>query len=373
MMRFLAVLSCAASFVPATNVPTSTARERHDERQKEMRATKKRVEAKKIFHKTSLCRFYGHGACSRGDGCGFAHGVKELQPKLDLSRTRWCDEGENCTRQRCQFAHSWSEFRWDNSRIRGRNNPRMPQYIGGSGRIINLILTVCRPRRPWEKKNMEKDQSRPRSQDIPMEAFRTIPSDSVSSRGRAVVNSSPQNELTTLVRLLLASTSSGGEDPLQRAGEQVHPGAAQSSVYSNSVVPPEDVLLQGAPVMQQSSLPAAQSVMMQQSMMQHQQQQPAYGFGAVQPQQAHFMRDVPPPPGLELPNRAGEEHPEEVLPFARPCEVQQLATLRDTDDFLELNRAPTAYSRAVAARGAGLRIIARRARAQRHQQTRHAL
>ena len=82
-------------------------------------------------------------------------------------------------------------------------------------------------------------------------------------------------------------------NPQQRAAEQVHPGA-QSSVYSNSVVPP-DALLQGAPhpTMQHHQPPPVvssvpQSVMMQQPMMQ-QQPPPAYGFGVVQPQQAQFL------------------------------------------------------------------------------------
>merc|ERR1719379_206753 len=54
------------------------------------------------------------GACTRGAACAFAHGLEELQPLPDLSKTAMCPEqrrGVPCARALCPYAHSPEELR----------------------------------------------------------------------------------------------------------------------------------------------------------------------------------------------------------------------------------------------------------------------
>lgn len=54
-----------------------------------------------------------HGVCSRGDSCGFAHGVLEVGLHPSRFRTHMCNlsSGSHCSRPVCFFAHSKAELR----------------------------------------------------------------------------------------------------------------------------------------------------------------------------------------------------------------------------------------------------------------------
>lgn len=68
-----------------------------------------------VCAKTKLCTFYRQGRCPHDRFCKFAHGEHELQPALDLSRTKMCPAlvrcGECKRRFSCTYAHSDAELR----------------------------------------------------------------------------------------------------------------------------------------------------------------------------------------------------------------------------------------------------------------------
>ncbi|CAD5333921.1 Zinc finger CCCH domain-containing protein 61 [Arabidopsis thaliana] len=65
------------------------------------------------FHYTGeVCpEFSRHGDCSRGDECGFAHGVFECWLHPSRYRTEACKDGKHCKRKVCFFAHSPRQLR----------------------------------------------------------------------------------------------------------------------------------------------------------------------------------------------------------------------------------------------------------------------
>jgi hypothetical protein len=67
------------------------------------------------FSKTTWCKFFAFGQCGKGEACEFAHGTDELRIAPDLKKTSLCKfwkEGK-CTRpaSTCQFAHGLHELR----------------------------------------------------------------------------------------------------------------------------------------------------------------------------------------------------------------------------------------------------------------------
>lgn len=66
-----------------------------------------------LFAKTTMCKFFMHGTCTKGSDCMFAHSKDELRDTPDLSKTRLCkafEEGR-CTNVNCNYAHSQEELR----------------------------------------------------------------------------------------------------------------------------------------------------------------------------------------------------------------------------------------------------------------------
>ncbi|CAA7017465.1 unnamed protein product [Microthlaspi erraticum] len=65
------------------------------------------------FHYTGeVCPEFRHGGdCSRGDECGFAHGVFECWLHPSRYRTEACKDGKHCERKICFFAHSPRQLR----------------------------------------------------------------------------------------------------------------------------------------------------------------------------------------------------------------------------------------------------------------------
>ncbi|CAK9096245.1 C3H1 type-like 2-A) [Durusdinium trenchii] len=65
--------------------------------------------------KTQLCRFFEVGACTRGEGCSFAHGMDQLRQQPDFSKTRLCagflELGRCALGRKCKFAHGKRELR----------------------------------------------------------------------------------------------------------------------------------------------------------------------------------------------------------------------------------------------------------------------
>mmetsp|Transcript_12805 Transcript_12805/g.30041 ORF Transcript_12805/g.30041 Transcript_12805/m.30041 type:complete len:262 (+) Transcript_12805:150-935(+) len=71
-----------------------------------------------LLHKTKLCRFHAQGRCTKGENCGFAHSLEEIQTAPDFHRTRWCPallEHKKCENESCPFAHNEAELRDINS------------------------------------------------------------------------------------------------------------------------------------------------------------------------------------------------------------------------------------------------------------------
>ncbi|KAL0737105.1 hypothetical protein Bca4012_013315 [Brassica carinata] len=65
------------------------------------------------YHYTGeVCPEFRHGGdCTRGDECGFAHGVFESWLHPSRYRTEACKDGKHCTRKICFFAHSPRQLR----------------------------------------------------------------------------------------------------------------------------------------------------------------------------------------------------------------------------------------------------------------------
>ena len=62
--------------------------------------------------KTELCQNFLHGCCAK-ENCRFARSPEEVQEKPDLTRTKMCravQDGKECVRKDCTFAHSEEEL-----------------------------------------------------------------------------------------------------------------------------------------------------------------------------------------------------------------------------------------------------------------------
>lgn len=68
--------------------------------------------AKRIqYRKTKRCPWFSKGKCWLNDQCNYAHDDNELHDRPDLSCTRICVQGSNCSDVHCRFAHSYTELR----------------------------------------------------------------------------------------------------------------------------------------------------------------------------------------------------------------------------------------------------------------------
>eukprot|EP00933_Yihiella_yeosuensis_P065015 TRINITY_DN68615_c0_g1_i1.p1 TRINITY_DN68615_c0_g1~~TRINITY_DN68615_c0_g1_i1.p1 ORF type:complete len:225 (+),score=67.70 TRINITY_DN68615_c0_g1_i1:73-747(+) len=63
--------------------------------------------------KTKMCIHFEKNQCKYGEDCTFAHSEEELQPGLDLKKTRLCKAFERgkCNKDNCPFAHGEDELR----------------------------------------------------------------------------------------------------------------------------------------------------------------------------------------------------------------------------------------------------------------------
>eukprot|EP00928_Gymnodinium_smaydae_P084415 TRINITY_DN67697_c0_g1_i1.p1 TRINITY_DN67697_c0_g1~~TRINITY_DN67697_c0_g1_i1.p1 ORF type:complete len:214 (+),score=20.04 TRINITY_DN67697_c0_g1_i1:83-643(+) len=72
------------------------------------------MDARVVFGKTKLCKFFLKDKCTRGSACTFAHSTEELTDQPDLRCTKMCrhylQKGQ-CTVSGCTFAHSRAELR----------------------------------------------------------------------------------------------------------------------------------------------------------------------------------------------------------------------------------------------------------------------
>ncbi|CAJ1339722.1 unnamed protein product [Effrenium voratum] len=67
-----------------------------------------------VHKRTRLCKFFLMGSCTRGAGCNFAHGARQLRTQPDFSKTRLCAEfmeSGTCPSKDCKFAHGRHELR----------------------------------------------------------------------------------------------------------------------------------------------------------------------------------------------------------------------------------------------------------------------
>lgn len=68
-----------------------------------------------VLHKTKMCRFYGMGACTKGEACTFAHTRTDLQKQPDLQKTHLClafqRNGVCRDGSACKYAHGDDELR----------------------------------------------------------------------------------------------------------------------------------------------------------------------------------------------------------------------------------------------------------------------
>eukprot|EP00928_Gymnodinium_smaydae_P001754 TRINITY_DN10630_c0_g1_i2.p1 TRINITY_DN10630_c0_g1~~TRINITY_DN10630_c0_g1_i2.p1 ORF type:complete len:183 (+),score=8.63 TRINITY_DN10630_c0_g1_i2:55-603(+) len=67
-----------------------------------------------ILSKTTMCKFFGKGKCTKGRSCPYAHGVDDLRHRPDLGRTKMCRRFIKylyCNDPDCRFAHSFQELR----------------------------------------------------------------------------------------------------------------------------------------------------------------------------------------------------------------------------------------------------------------------
>ncbi|XP_010494430.1 PREDICTED: zinc finger CCCH domain-containing protein 61-like [Camelina sativa] len=74
----------------------------------------RRRDPRRFHYIGEVCPEYsrqGGGDCSRGDQCGFAHGVFECWLHPSRYRTEACKDGKHCKRKVCFFAHSPRQLR----------------------------------------------------------------------------------------------------------------------------------------------------------------------------------------------------------------------------------------------------------------------
>ncbi|CAF1731722.1 zinc finger CCCH domain-containing protein 61-like [Brassica napus] len=72
----------------------------------------RRRDPRRYHYTGEVCPEFRNGCdCSRGDMCGFAHGVFECWLHPSRYRTEACKDGKHCKRKICFFAHSPRQFR----------------------------------------------------------------------------------------------------------------------------------------------------------------------------------------------------------------------------------------------------------------------
>lgn len=92
--------------------------------------------------RTSLCKFYFAGKCSRGEDCTFAHSKEQLLPLVDLRKGSLCfdfefrgccDNGDSC-----KFAHGKSDLRQPSLIRAPEQNPiPMPKQLRVSASVLH--------------------------------------------------------------------------------------------------------------------------------------------------------------------------------------------------------------------------------------------
>ncbi|KAJ4901692.1 Zinc finger CCCH domain-containing protein 61 [Raphanus sativus] len=72
----------------------------------------RRRDPRRYHYTGEVCPEFRHGGdCTRGEECGFAHGVFECWLHPSRYRTEACKDGKHCTRKICFFAHSPRQLR----------------------------------------------------------------------------------------------------------------------------------------------------------------------------------------------------------------------------------------------------------------------
>ena len=89
------------------------------------------VQKPSTLRKTKMCAFYANGDYARGDACGFAHQLSDLQSRPDLQKTRLCNRFERkgvCRDgEACKYAHGAHELRASTSQELEDAKPRAPR------------------------------------------------------------------------------------------------------------------------------------------------------------------------------------------------------------------------------------------------------
>ena len=89
------------------------------------------VQKPSTLRKTKMCAFYANGGCARGDACGFAHQLSDLQSRPDLQKTRLCiafeRKGVCRDGEACKYAHGAHELRASTSQELEDAKPRAPR------------------------------------------------------------------------------------------------------------------------------------------------------------------------------------------------------------------------------------------------------
>ncbi|KAF8104425.1 hypothetical protein N665_0172s0056 [Sinapis alba] len=85
----------------------------------------RRRDPRRYHYTGEVCPEFRHGGdCSRGDECGYAHGVFECWLHPSRYRTEACKDGKHCTRKICFFAHSPRQL---------RVLPPLESFVSGGG------------------------------------------------------------------------------------------------------------------------------------------------------------------------------------------------------------------------------------------------
>ncbi|XP_051136840.1 zinc finger CCCH domain-containing protein 20-like [Andrographis paniculata] len=71
----------------------------------------RRRDPRKYHYSGSACPDFRKGACRRGEGCEYAHGVFECWLHPARYRTQPCKDGTHCRRRVCFFAHTPEQLR----------------------------------------------------------------------------------------------------------------------------------------------------------------------------------------------------------------------------------------------------------------------
>ncbi|CAE7213497.1 unnamed protein product [Symbiodinium natans] len=107
-------------------MPRGHGRRRRKEVEEDSVEAVERAQRTVIFSKTKMCKFHILGACTKGDGCKFAHRKDELQDLPDLACTKLCKmliSTGSCDDPTCRYAHNRAELK----EIPGLPSPLMDQ------------------------------------------------------------------------------------------------------------------------------------------------------------------------------------------------------------------------------------------------------